>query len=419
MQPQRLILLIALICATVGGPARSQEIRLAPTAIQLQKMWSRGAGAENSADKGPVRLATFPLRLEDIATIIPMGMTVSGHVTPSDHLYLMPKESPDRARQYDVVAVADGNVVNIQWRPKGNPDPTVHDREVDLKVIVEHSPTCWSYVDHLTQLDPAVSKQIDPAIKPGQPVSVRIPVKAGQPIGKVGLQTFDFALVDAATTRKGFVVAERFLDRDPWKMHTVDPFDYVEEPLKSQLLALESAEGGAARRANRLRHRWPARGKLVSGGNRRLCGHEPSARLLGRAFGVRLPSHQPQNRGHFHRRLRRRGPSVLGKGKQPRPGDNWPARWRGEVRVDVGSNGSIRPAADSSGCRHRAGSASCPGSAGPETEMRDFPQQDRLRRKRFHQRRKDLHTVMADGSAYRPPSSANRLPLPASIISVK
>ena len=238
MQPQRLILLIALICATVDGPARSQEVRLAPTAIQLQKMWSRGARAENSADKGPVRLATFPLRLEDIATIIPMGMTVSGHVTPSDHLYLMPKELADKARQYDVVAVADGYVVNIQWRPKGNPDPTVHDRDVDLKVIVEHSPTCWSYVDHLTQLDPALSKQIEPAIKPGQPVSVRIPVKAGQPIGKVGLQTFDFALVDATTTRKGFVVPERFLDRDPWKMHTVDPFDYVEEPLKSQLLAL-------------------------------------------------------------------------------------------------------------------------------------------------------------------------------------
>ena len=46
MKPRRLILLIALICATVDGPARSQEVRLAPTAIQLQKMWSREAGAE-------------------------------------------------------------------------------------------------------------------------------------------------------------------------------------------------------------------------------------------------------------------------------------------------------------------------------------------------------------------------------------
>ena len=63
-------------------------------------------------------------------------------------------------------------------------------------------------------------------------------MKAGQVIGKVhGGFTFDFALIDTAVTRQGFVRPEQFMKRDPWKPNTVDPFDYIEEPLRSKLLA--------------------------------------------------------------------------------------------------------------------------------------------------------------------------------------
>ncbi len=55
----------------------------------LNQMWSSG----QAAGSGPVRLKNFPLRIEDIGYIIPMGMMASGHVTPSAHLYLVPKES--------------------------------------------------------------------------------------------------------------------------------------------------------------------------------------------------------------------------------------------------------------------------------------------------------------------------------------
>src|SRR6185295_6774159 len=115
----------------------------------------------------------------------------------------------------------------IQWRPNDpkEADPTVFKREVDLKVIVQHSRSCWSYVDHLLALDDVILKQVAAELKPGQPNRVRIPVKGGQVIGKVGYQTFDFALIDTRTTRKGFIVPDQFLQRDPWKLHTVDPFD--------------------------------------------------------------------------------------------------------------------------------------------------------------------------------------------------
>lgn len=64
-----------------------------------------------------------------------------------------------------MIAVADGFIVMLQWRP--NPqggqarfDPTVFDRTIDLKVFVEHSATVWSYVDHLVEVDESVMKQV-------------------------------------------------------------------------------------------------------------------------------------------------------------------------------------------------------------------------------------------------------------------
>lgn len=221
----------------IGTDSRAQsEKRPTTAAEQLNRQWSRG----QAEGRGPVQLTTFPLRVEDISHINPMGMMASGHTTPNDHLYLVAKESTDKSKLYDVLAVADGRVVTVQWRPNpkgGQLDPTVFDRAVDLKVVIEHAATCWSYVDHLVELAPAIQKQVGDAFRPGQPVSVRIPVKAGQVIGKVrGGFTFDFALIDTTVTRKGFVVPDQFLKRDPWKLHTVDPFDYIDEPLRSRLL---------------------------------------------------------------------------------------------------------------------------------------------------------------------------------------
>jgi hypothetical protein len=68
----------------------------------LQMQWSRG----KAEGKGPVKLATFPLRVEDISHINPMGMMASGHTVPTDHLYLVARETRDRNRLYDVLATA-------------------------------------------------------------------------------------------------------------------------------------------------------------------------------------------------------------------------------------------------------------------------------------------------------------------------
>ncbi|MBI5759887.1 MAG: hypothetical protein HZA46_15315 [Planctomycetales bacterium] len=240
---KRRLILTAATCLMFASHAAVQAQFDAPAksaAEQLNRQWSHG----RAEGRGPVKLVTFPLRVEDISYINPMGMMASGHTTPTDHLYLVAKESPDKDKLYDVLAVADGRVVVIQWRPNPTgkqPDPTVFNRAVDLKVTLEHAATCWSYVDHLVELDPVIQKQVGSELKPGQPVSVRIPVQAGQVIGKVrGGFTFDFALIDTTVTNQGFVVPDQFLKRDPHKLHAVDPFDYIDEPLRTKLLSFNA-----------------------------------------------------------------------------------------------------------------------------------------------------------------------------------
>ena len=235
MSAKYVIVSLVAAATTVLFAQRSDQPAMS-TAEKVNAMWSRG----HARGQGPVKLKLFPLRVEDISRINPMGMMASGHVTPNDHLSLVAKESPDKGKLCDVLAVADGHVVTIQWRPNpigGQPDPTVFDRAVDLKVIIEHSSNVWSYVDHLVDVSDFIRQEAGDRLKPGQPLAVRIPVRAGRVVGKVRRGfTFDFALIDTTVTREGFVRPERFLERDPWKPHTVDPFDYVVEPTRSELL---------------------------------------------------------------------------------------------------------------------------------------------------------------------------------------
>ena len=79
----RLPLFLALAIAQALA-AQNSNSRATTTAGQINQMWSRG----QARGDGPVKLQSFPLRIEDIGYIIPLGNMQSGHTTPSDHLYL-------------------------------------------------------------------------------------------------------------------------------------------------------------------------------------------------------------------------------------------------------------------------------------------------------------------------------------------
>ena len=170
------------------------------------------------------------MKPSDVALILPMGAMVGGHVTPIDHQYYLPSEFHSAPDTYEVYSAVDGFVVlvGIEHELVNPPDK--------ITVVVEASCTFWVWYNLLTSLTPELAQQALP--EPGGNSAVRIPVTAGQLLGYIGGRTLDFAVVNSEVTLTGFIVPEHYAT-EGWKVHIVDPFDYFEEPLRSQLLAFD------------------------------------------------------------------------------------------------------------------------------------------------------------------------------------
>lgn len=203
-------------------------------------MWSRG----QAVGKGPVRFTHSPMRVADIERIVPYGLMVGGHVCPIDHGYFFPKPVAPSGEHYDVLSPADGFIVVIGHRTQlAGSTERARDYD-DYALTIEHSGTFYTQYDLLTQLDRAVLDRLDDSMRErfarkqmGPPAMVRIPVKAGQIIGKVGSRSLDFGVVNTETRLPGFLTPKLY-GHYSWRVHVVDPFDFFDEPLRSQLLAL-------------------------------------------------------------------------------------------------------------------------------------------------------------------------------------
>jgi hypothetical protein len=217
----------------VSPPARGEKSD-ASRGVDLRQMWSGG----RTVGTGPVRLANFGMRVEDIGRVSPMGLIVGAHVTPRDHLGIQPKRSDAPRDHYDVLAPADGYVVMIQHRTQNIGDPAAPGQPDQYRVVLEHSGTFWTYLDLIDRLSVTLEDALGAPIEGQGSVRLRVPVKAGQVIGKTGGDHgLDLGVVNTQVTLKGFRFTERYED-EPWKIHSVDPFDYIDEPARSELLAL-------------------------------------------------------------------------------------------------------------------------------------------------------------------------------------
>jgi hypothetical protein len=218
----KLALLVFLSAGVLLLPA---AISGAPTdPNDPRNFWSHGT----CQGKGRVPLGAPPMRLRDIGMIIPYGMMAGGHVTPIDHGYFAPANVNLGRSRYDVLAPAKGAIVSIGTRPNGT--------STDYRVAIELSCDFWVYYDLVTDLAPRVLKAAGRTRRSTGYASVRIPVREGEVIGKVGAQTLDVGIVDRRVTLKGFVFPQHYV-REPWKIHTVDLFASFKEPLRSRLLA--------------------------------------------------------------------------------------------------------------------------------------------------------------------------------------
>lgn len=192
-------------------------------------------GFSGCTGTGPVMFAVSPMRPEDISHLLPYGTLAGAHVTPIDHMYFQPADSSLGRDAYEVRAIQDGVIFDLQ--PRDVNVDTGQSRQTEWRMVIAHTCTFTSYFDLLTSLDPEIEAEWSKSEGGRTGRWQGIPVKAGQVVGRIGAQTLDFGVYDYESTLSGYIVPAHY-ERESWKIHTVDPFPYFREDIRTSLLAL-------------------------------------------------------------------------------------------------------------------------------------------------------------------------------------
>ncbi|KKR45607.1 MAG: hypothetical protein A3G47_03460 [Candidatus Zambryskibacteria bacterium RIFCSPLOWO2_12_FULL_39_45] len=240
-------ILALLVLATFIGafiyfvvlPETNKQRGADQSALSFQKA---GLFGQLCQGKGTFKLKTFPLDVKNIELITPMGKVQDSHVTPTDHQYIIPvgtKSSSlitNNPKQYQIKAPADGYIISVELFRE--PVEQAYRSQLysdNYLVIFEHSCDFYTRLIHIDTL----SDKILASVKFKNPesqhpyASPRIKVKEGEVIGTVGPHSFDFQIMNAKTKNSNLISPQNI---DYFSAYTVDTFDYLAEPLRSELL---------------------------------------------------------------------------------------------------------------------------------------------------------------------------------------
>lgn len=184
-----------------------------------------------------VAFTSPPMKLEDLGYIRPLGAMLDGHVTPTDHVYIGPVDSEVPDNTYPVLMPADGTVIAVGRMP----DQYIGDREgvtlapEDHRIMMSFSCRYFSIYIHIHKLSDKVAEAVK-GIKPNENKTISVDLKAGETIGYIGGDTFDWTPIDTSKKLTGFISPDLY-KTESWKVHTVSPFDLYTGDLKAQLEA--------------------------------------------------------------------------------------------------------------------------------------------------------------------------------------
>lgn len=185
------------------------------TPIEAGKILSSG----RCEDEGvPYKLGASPMDPGDFSIVIPYGLMIDSHVTPIDHQYFSPKNYNSPLDAYEVYAMGDALITDIQTRERNHKGKSFQ----EYRLVFTITCTYFYYYDLVTSLEPGIK--------------VGSKVKEGQLIGYIGGQTLDFAVWDTTKPLDGFVIPEHYIG-EPWKIYTADPLNYYSDELKELILS--------------------------------------------------------------------------------------------------------------------------------------------------------------------------------------
>lgn len=174
---------------------------------------------------------------EQLGFIEPMGKVSDGHVTPTDHIYVAPKNSQAADNTTDVIMPAKGTVVEISAMPA----QYVGDRDQqtapeDHRLVVAFNCRYFAIFIHVHQLSGPLASALGGKLEPNTQKRVSVELNAGDKLGKIGGNPVDMTLVDVEQTLKGFITPDLYKG-EPWKVHTIDPLSVYSGETKTKLVA--------------------------------------------------------------------------------------------------------------------------------------------------------------------------------------
>jgi len=187
-----------------------------PTALDFNPEWG-------DCEDIDAKFTFSPIDPKVIDLIEPMGRMAESHPFPTSHMYISyDKDVGNDRTTYDVVAPADGLIVNIGTFP---------DSVNEYFISIWYSCSLTSFFIHVADLTPeilAITGDLQSGSQWDASNKNAIPVKAGQRIAS-SKGTFDFGVRDNKVVLTGII-------RRGTQIHSADPFDYFIEPVRSQML---------------------------------------------------------------------------------------------------------------------------------------------------------------------------------------
>ena len=227
--------------ATSNEPMENKDIPVCPTetATGCRKPDSNKQYANEAPCNENVQFTHLPMKFEDFALLEPMGLMIGGHVTPIDHMYFVPAIWKSERDRYDVIAVANGILVQIGHQTFLEGEKDANGNQIyQYTLIIKHSCSLTSVYNLVTVLSPRIQNIVEQNADK-ENIGTDIPITAGELLGKIGGRTLDFNIIDTSVTLKGFVNPKSYSDI---KIHITDPLPYFEESLRNQLLSKDARQ---------------------------------------------------------------------------------------------------------------------------------------------------------------------------------
>jgi hypothetical protein len=199
--------------------------------VKIGKKFSNGA-CEGSGKK---LMSVSPMKPEDIQMILPYGTMVGGHVMPTSHQYLEPWDRTLGRDRYEVRAAMDATLFSISRRAQNVESGETRPEEFQLWFAV----TCthFYYYDLMTSLSPDLRKIFDQEKRQDDYASVKINIKAGQVLGKIGAQTLDYGVWDTELPPAPGILIPKHYEWDGFRLYLADPLNYYTDELKEIMLS--------------------------------------------------------------------------------------------------------------------------------------------------------------------------------------